>query len=164
MGAYTIRDGTKADLAALVRIRPTEPLLAQYLCDAQSGMTRFLVCAYERELVGFVELVYEVRDPRTHSEPLPRFNDLYVAPAARGRGAGTALVAALEQATLERGFDVLRCSVDPVVNHRALALYRRLGYMPVDSVPERKVETFFDAEGDVQQHVYWRIELLKYLR
>ena len=160
---YDIRDGTEADLPALFRVRQTHALLEQYVLDAQTSLTRFVVCEHEQEILGFAELVFEVRGRKAQSMLLPRFNDLYVVAAARNRGVGTALIAAIESATLERGFTMLYCSVDPVTNHRALALYRRLGYQPLSPVPERKQEVFFDAWGEVQEHMYWRIELVKRL-
>jgi GNAT superfamily N-acetyltransferase len=164
MSGYTIRDGTLADLPALLQIRQSEALLEQYLLDAQTDLTRFLVCEEGQRLVGFAELVFKVRGRAGHALRLPRFNDLFVAPDARKRGVGTALIAALERAAAEQGATTLYCSVDPVTNHRALALYRRLGYTPLQPVPERRQEAFFDAWGEVQEHVYWRLELAKTLQ
>ena len=158
----SFRDGTAADIPALLRVRQAQALLEQYVLDAQSAQSRFLVCARNRDILGFVELVFEAHG-RIASTFLPRFNDLYIAPYARNQGIGSAMIAVLEAATQERGYTKLYCSVDPVTNYRALALYQHLGYLPVDPVPERKQEVFFDAWGEVQQHVYWRMELVKHL-
>jgi GNAT superfamily N-acetyltransferase len=158
-----IRDGTHADLEALVALRQTHILFEQYIIDAQTRLSRFMVCVRDDVLVGFAELVFEVRGRKNTPIALPRFNDLFVAPQMRSQGIGTSLIAAMEAASREHGFGQLYCSVDPVTNHRALALYRRLGYEPLDAVPERKQTVFFDAWGEVQQHVYWRQELVKVL-
>ena len=158
----SFRDGTAADIPALLRVRQAQALLEQYVLDAQTAHSRFLVCARNQDILGFVELVFEAHG-RTGSTFLPRFNDLYIAPYARNQGIGSTMIAVLEAATQERGYTKLYCSVDPVTNYRALALYQHLGYIPLDPVPERKQEVFFDAWGEVQQHVYWRMELVKQL-
>ncbi len=159
----SIRDGSREDVAALTRLRQTQALFEQYIIDAHIGQSRFIVCTYANEIAGFAELVFEVRGRKHTPILLPRFNDLFVAPQLRDRGIGSTLIVALEASTRERGFDRLYCSVDPVTNYRALALYRRLGYTPLDPVPERKQDVFFDAWGEVQQHIYWRQELVKML-
>ncbi|TCN33036.1 GNAT family N-acetyltransferase [Sinorhizobium americanum] len=54
-------------------------------------------------------------------------SDIWVAPAFEGRGAGSALVRALERQIFERGYDEARIEV-AAANRRALELYQRLGY------------------------------------
>ncbi|PDT43556.1 MULTISPECIES: GNAT family N-acetyltransferase [Sinorhizobium] len=54
-------------------------------------------------------------------------SDIWVAPAFEGRGAGSALVRALERQILERGYCEAHIEV-AAANARALELYQRLGY------------------------------------
>ena len=55
-------------------------------------------------------------------------DDLYVQPAARGQGAGAALLAAARGAALERGVRALHVEVGPE-NDLARRLYGRAGYV-----------------------------------
>lgn len=55
---------------------------------------------------------------------------IFVAEHARGRGVGTALLAAIEAEARSRGYSELRLDVIDS-NPRARALYERLGYEPV---------------------------------
>jgi ribosomal-protein-alanine N-acetyltransferase len=54
-------------------------------------------------------------------------SDVWVAPAFEGRGAGTALIRALEGEIALRGFAVAKIEA-AAANTRALGLYRHLGY------------------------------------
>ncbi|MEM7171089.1 MAG: GNAT family N-acetyltransferase [Pseudomonadota bacterium] len=54
-------------------------------------------------------------------------SDLWVAPVAEGRGVGTSLMRALEAIIAERGHEQAEVEV-LAENHRALSLYRHLGY------------------------------------
>ena len=58
-------------------------------------------------------------------------DDLYVLPAARGRGIGTAAMDLLEQAARDRGVQGLHLEVERG-NAKAQALYRRRGYRVTD--------------------------------
>ncbi|HZD10122.1 MAG TPA: GNAT family N-acetyltransferase [Candidatus Binatia bacterium] len=55
--------------------------------------------------------------------------DLAVAPGDRGKGLGTAVIAVLERVARYCGYDEVEICVMRG-NHRALALYRRLGFVP----------------------------------
>lgn len=57
-----------------------------------------------------------------------RISDIWVAPNAEGQGLGAALVTALERQIRARGFPTAQIEV-AAANDRALALYRRLGYV-----------------------------------
>ena len=54
-------------------------------------------------------------------------SDIWVSPDFEGRGAGSALVRALEREITSRGYSQARLEV-MTENHRAAALYRHLGY------------------------------------
>jgi GNAT superfamily N-acetyltransferase len=55
---------------------------------------------------------------------------MYVAPAARGRGVATALLAELEDAARQRGWTTLRLETGPR-QPEAIGLYSRAGYRPI---------------------------------
>ncbi|ACP22983.1 acetyltransferase (plasmid) [Sinorhizobium fredii NGR234] len=57
-------------------------------------------------------------------------SDIWVAPPFEGRGAGSALIRALEAQVLDRGYSEARIEV-AAANERALELYGRLGYRPL---------------------------------
>jgi ribosomal protein S18 acetylase RimI-like enzyme len=71
--------------------------------------------------------------------------NLHVAEAARGRGAGTALIRLAEQVARERGQTQVTIAVAED-NPRAAALYQRLGYADTGG---RRTDsyTYFDADG-----------------
>jgi putative acetyltransferase len=80
----------------------------------------FLVARLAGEAVGCGALV---RDPRGWAE----VKRMYVAPQARGRRLGAAILALLEEAAAAQGIAVLRLETG-IHNGEALALYRRAGY------------------------------------
>ncbi len=55
---------------------------------------------------------------------------MYVVPAARGRGVGRAVLAALEEAARDQGWTTLRLETGPR-QPEAAALYSRAGYRPI---------------------------------
>ena len=71
---------------------------------------------------------------------------MYVAPSARGRGVGKALVEALESSLLGHGIDVARLETG-VRQPEALALYGRCGYVripPFGDYREDPLSAFFE--------------------
>ncbi len=65
----------------------------------------------------------------------PDLYDLYVREDARGRGIGTAIIAALEAIVRDRGHAKIGLAVNPTDNPRAQALYQRLGYVVINTTP-----------------------------
>jgi GNAT superfamily N-acetyltransferase len=57
---------------------------------------------------------------------------MYVAPAARGRGVATALLAGLEDAARDRGWTTLRLETG-TRQPEAVGLYTRAGYRPIEA-------------------------------
>ncbi|AWI60585.1 GNAT family N-acetyltransferase [Sinorhizobium fredii] len=57
-------------------------------------------------------------------------SDIWVAPVFEGRGAGSALIKALETQIFDRGYSEARIEV-AAANERGLELYQRLGYRPL---------------------------------
>ena len=71
---------------------------------------------------------------------------MYVEPDARGRGAGRALVRALESDLLAHGIDVARLETG-VRQPEALALYEQCGYVrrrPFGDYPDDPLSVFFE--------------------
>lgn len=79
--------------------------------------------------------------------PAGRLYSIAVAPAARGRGLGAALLQAAEHAARGRGATALRLEVS-VRNKSALALYRKSGYGILGRVPQ-----YYEDGSDA-----WRLE------
>ncbi|TFV85723.1 GNAT family N-acetyltransferase [Blastococcus sp. CT_GayMR16] len=78
---------------------------------------------------------------------------MYVAPPARGRGVGTAVLAGLEDAARDRGWTTLRLETGPR-QPEAVALYSRAGYSPIDAfgayvgAPDAEDSLFFEQSLD----------------
>jgi GNAT superfamily N-acetyltransferase len=74
---------------------------------------------------------------------------MYVAPAARGRGIATALLAALEDTARDRGWTTLRLETGPR-QPEAIGLYSRAGYRPIEAfgayagAPDAEDSLFFE--------------------
>jgi ribosomal protein S18 acetylase RimI-like enzyme len=71
-----------------------------------------------------------------------------VAPAARGLGVGSALMAAIEDEARARGYGYVRLDVIDT-NWRARALYERLGYMGVKTAPLGPLRHVFGFDAAV---------------
>lgn len=95
--------------------------------------------------------------PKSH---IPKISDLYVAQRFRSMGIGTSMIARMEELAVAFGHKVMH--VDPVDNPRALVLYERLGYVPIDE-PQQKQAIFYDEAGNAAERKYWNINLRKQL-
>jgi GNAT superfamily N-acetyltransferase len=82
---------------------------------------RFLVARLEGEPVGCAGIC------RCDGEATAELRRMYVVPAARRRGVGRALVAALEQAARELGYRTLRLETGPE-QPEAIRLYESAGF------------------------------------
>lgn len=152
-----VRRCTEADLRAL---EASEPPGSGYARGAfarqEAGLVDFLVALVDEVTLGSAEL--------THDEP-PELKNLGVEPEARGRGVGTALIAAAESLVAERRTAagvaeralVVGVGVD---NTRAAALYERLGYERT-GVLSTTTYTFVDAAGMTQTVTERDEELIK---
>jgi ribosomal protein S18 acetylase RimI-like enzyme len=111
-------------------------LLAEYV-DAEM----VAVARDESGLAGFV-MFYE--ETGTYEQSVRRgvVENVYVRPAARGDGIGTALLDYAEAALAERGVEVVSIAA-MAENDRAIELYEQRGYSPHRIVFERPL-----AEGE----------------
>ena len=138
--AATFRRAVRADLLEVLRIERavfsqpwTMDAFEQFL-----GEPGFLVAelpvddgATETAIVGYV-LATGVR---VNGRPMGHVKDLAVAPDYQGRGLGSALLERALDLLARHGYDVVRLEVRES-NERALALYRRYGFEPVQTYPE----------------------------
>jgi GNAT superfamily N-acetyltransferase len=67
---------------------------------------------------------------------------MYVVPEHRGRGVARALLAALEDAARDLGYETVRLDTGPRQPH-AERMYRDAGYTPIDNFNANPVATFF---------------------
>ncbi len=157
-----IRDATPSDIGALTKVRNAPTQLHRYLNEADGEGIRFLVYERDNEIRGFAMLFLRQPSQGSPKSHIPKISDLYVAQRFRSMGIGTIMIARMEALVATYGHNVMHVGVDPVDNPRALALYERLGYMPID-VPQQKKAIFYDEVGNATEKEYWNINLKKQL-
>jgi ribosomal protein S18 acetylase RimI-like enzyme len=91
---------------------------AQKLADSERGLA-LVVAAYDEQAIAFGLLTYWPK--------IAELSDLIVAPDFRGLGIGAALIGALCEQAHRAGHSRAQIGVAEA-NHRALALYLRLGF------------------------------------
>ncbi len=162
----TVRDAAEADVPALTAIKGkgSAAVHRDRLREAAGGALRYLVLVADRELIGFACLVF--RRPASWSDAgdtrhLPQIVDLRVQESHRGRGYGSAFIRTMERLAAAAGHGHLYVSVEPVHNPRAYALYQRLGYQPLQSVPYRKRWHFTDSAGRAHHGEDWVVDMAK---
>jgi ribosomal protein S18 acetylase RimI-like enzyme len=67
----------------------------------------------------------------------------------------------MERIAAACGCSHLYLGVDPVDNPRALGLYLRLGYTPLQDRPHRSRWRFTDSDGHVHQGEEWSLDMTK---
>ena len=85
----------------------------------------------------------------------PDLSDLYVHSAWRNQRIGTRILLACEQKCRDAGYMKLGLAVNPDLNPRAYALYRRLGYAAISQ--EKYLDGIYNGVED------WVIDLEKHL-
>jgi GNAT superfamily N-acetyltransferase len=147
--ARQVRPCTERDLVLLRELMPSFDDVAGHHYDQQrAGTATFLVCWYGDEPLGWGLVQWQGclgEHARAAYASCVELNHLQVRPEYRGRGAGTAILAAAERLVRDRGLDRLAVSVG-VENPDAARLYRRLGYRPT-AVLDDCSYSWFDAEG-----------------
>jgi GNAT superfamily N-acetyltransferase len=161
-----VRDATAEDMSALSRLKQPEALHRDRLRNALSPTFRYVVSERSGQVIGFGCLVF-VR-PQGWSDAhdtsrLPALVDLQIEPAFRGQGYGANLINALEQMAAASGFRELFLRVDPVNNHRAYSLYKRLGYLPLQANPYMRYWEFVDSRGGLHKGDDWTVDMAKSL-
>src|SRR5215510_3241304 len=126
MHAAHVRPARAVDLAALLTIE------GQAFCTDRISRGSFrrllaspsaavLVAEVAGELAGYALVLFR------KATPIARLYSISVAPHAAGKGIGTSLLAAAEQAAIGRGAARMRLEVNET-NSAAITLYRKAGY------------------------------------
>jgi GNAT superfamily N-acetyltransferase len=140
-GDAVVRAATLADRDALVRLLVAQ--LREHAIDTPEAdvartvdallrrprRARFLVAVAGGRPVGVAAL--SIAWPIEHGGRSAWLEELYVEPAARGRGLGTALLRAAYDAAAEAGAVAVDLEVERS-HERAAALYRREGFRPLE--------------------------------
>ena len=114
---------------ALRNGKPVPPLFAEQLAQAvERGDLELLAAWVNGGLVGVTVLAF--RSSISLGAPFVSIEDLYVKPGARRRGAGRALLRAVEERCKERGVSYVEVQTDG----KAAAFYIGLGYKPEEEV------------------------------
>lgn len=151
MADVRVRPLTESDVAAVAELKeqwaalpePAAPdqrrrfaeTLASWI-ERRGASLIARVADHEAELVGMAWLVAFERVPNIDQTVrlTGDIQSVYVAPAFRGAGVGSALVASLLEAADTRGIERITVSA----NHAAAPLYERLGFRPGEFLFERR--------------------------
>jgi ribosomal protein S18 acetylase RimI-like enzyme len=132
------RDELDAVVATL-RARPAEKHVDRFAQQGRGDLVYFM--AWDGELpVGHAIL------RRRGRSGYPQLEDLWVVPARRGVGIGTALLEAVERAAADERAEALGLAV-AVENEGARRLYRRHGYVQTEQPPFLLTYTAFGDDG-----------------
>jgi GNAT superfamily N-acetyltransferase len=160
----TIRPAQLADLKALCHIRyAQQPAIHRDRINAANNTAYYyLVAERDSTIVGFGMLLVE--RPPGWNDPLNAFPiivDLFVAEAYRGQGFGSALLAHIESTAYQHGKRAIYLNVEPHTNPRALALYQRLGFQPLQAEPYHHTWRFTDSQGVEHFGEEWVVDMCK---
>jgi GNAT superfamily N-acetyltransferase len=89
--------------------------------------------------------------------------DLFVAEAYRSQGVGKLLVDHMETIARQHGKPAVYLSAEPAANPRALQLYLRLGYIPIQEQPYHNTWRFIDSDGLLHEGEEWVVDMRKQL-
>ena len=137
----TFRKMLPADAAAVEKVEMacfSMPWSRESFWEEAAQEAAYYLLAFDgEELVGYVG-VWLLGDEG-------HITNVAVAPAARGRGVGAALLAALMEIARGRGVRSMTLEVRPS-NEAALALYRKFGFRSVGRRPHYYTDNDEDAE------------------
>ena len=101
-----VRPLTESDLEQLNLVRNDTPMHLERLQTQEQGKVCYLGAFIGGRAAGFVLVMYENKQdalPYTGGAPCMDMVDLYVSESFRGRGIGTALIAAAEEVCRQQG-------------------------------------------------------------
>lgn len=162
-GTVVVRDAAERDVEALAAMSGTRVMHSDRIREALLGWMQYLVAEVEGRVVGFGLLVYTVPPDWDRPEHAPIVVNLHVHSQWRSRGIGTAILREMESRAGRRGFPAIYLRVEPENNPRAFALYKRLGFEPLQDKPFFDPYRFTDSEGNLYQGVEWNVEMMKRL-
>ena len=163
----TIRQLKPDDVQSLTSVK-SSLLVHQSRFDLQfSGKACYLGAIVNNCIVGFVLLsLQDKKDvhPFTGKKFCADLTDLFVLEPLRGTGIGSALISHAEGICIQRGIEFIGLDVNPELNSRALALYKRLGYRPIGELHLDGVYRSVDENGKETVFEDWCIDMIKCLR
>ncbi|MBA2389097.1 MAG: GNAT family N-acetyltransferase [Geodermatophilaceae bacterium] len=162
-----VRDCAAADVDLLEHALPTGGTAAHAALFARQlgGDATYLTAWQDGAPVGSGLIRWAGHrnpDSRAALSDCPEISNLHVAPAAQGRGVGTALIAEAEARITHRGFTRVSIGVGED-NPRAQDLYARLGYHDT-GLREVSRYDYPGADGVLREVVEHDILLIKGLR
>jgi len=158
-----VRDALPEDEEAMAAMRPLGVMHADRIRQAHPDRFRYLIADLDGKLVGSALLYFRAEPGWDRRDQMPLLLDLFVPPEMRQHGVGTALICAVEQFCMVKGYGHLYLRVDPDRNPRAFNLYKRLGFQPLQSKPYEDPYRFVDSSGKVSEGVEWVIDMRKWL-
>lgn len=147
-GAYLLRPAERADLPAITAIYaeevrtgtatyelvpPDEAAMAQRFGDLKAKHFPYLVAEEKGgRLLGYAYA--------GGYRPRPAYNwlvedSIYLAPEARGRGVGTALLTRLIEECERLGFRQMLAVIGDAGNHGSIGVHRKLGFKMIGTMP-----------------------------
>lgn len=161
-----IRPVTPDDLSALLTIKDDPTLHRDRLRQQGEGSAVYLGAFTDGGAAGFVLLSLENKAgvmPYTNNSRCADMIDLLVAEPLRGRGIGSKLARACEEACRERGVPYLGLDVNPEDNPAAKRLYEGLGYTAVGELHLDGVYRYVNKDGTPGEYEDWCIDMIKKL-
>jgi GNAT superfamily N-acetyltransferase len=160
VGNIVVRQATPRDVEALTSLRPPRGIHADRITQ---GTTQYVLAEQSGKPVGFGVIHFKGDPLWQRPEQVPLVMDLYVAPNLRGLGIGKRVLKALEQSARERGFSAVYLQVEAGRNPRALQLYRKLGYQPLQAEPYKDIYHSVDDQGNVIEGMEMVVDMKKWL-
>ncbi len=117
----------------------------------QEGRLVYLIAFYRESPIGHGQLIWDgpTGSPKDRLKDIcPYVEDLWVDETFRSRGIGSQIIFEMERSALRRDYSAIGLSVG-VDNHRALSLYRRLGFKTVDIGSFTLSGTVTNARGEM---------------
>jgi ribosomal protein S18 acetylase RimI-like enzyme len=162
-GTIKVRDAVAGDADALAALSGTRAMHADRIREAMLNWMDYLVAEREGRAVGFGLLVYTVPPDWDRAEHAPVVVNLYVHSECRSRGIGSAILREMEARARLQGCPAIYLRVESENNPRAFALYKRLGFEPLQDKPFFDPYRFTDSDGNLHQGVEWNVEMVKRL-
>jgi len=159
-----IRDATAHDVAKLAAIRYGEAVHRDRVSAADGKCLHYLVVTEGEDILGFGCVVLSQPPSWPTVKHLPQIIDLYIRPERRSQGLGQAFIRTAEAIARRAGCAEMWLAAEPEANPRALALYERLGYTAVNTVPVEEHWEFVDSDGVRHSGIEHLIRTNKQLR